>query len=296
MSATPPDGLPVAGLISSSSVELSVSDRNRIDDCRVYLRSRTTVYVHIGRSDSYAEIISTSLQLTRAGLHPVPHIAARYLTGFGEFDNVLRGVRHDVGSDQLFLIAGDCDNSIGPYRSSLDLIETGLFGKYGFRSIGVAGYPEGHPKLSRSTLDTALRLKLAMLERNGVDPYIVTQACFDAATIVAWIERIRQAGIKVPVRVGLAGPARTATLAKFALRYGIGGSIRVHAHTHDRPRIGAHPEKIIADLCRVDLRGLGPVGLHFFSFGGGQRTSQWLSAFVGRHANSPGIHAFEAKE
>lgn len=286
----------LARLIASSSVELSVSDGRRIDNCRIGLRPGTSVYVHISRGNSYGEVISTSQQLTRLGLNPVPHIAARYLTGFNEFDNFLRSVRGDVGSEQLFLIAGDCDAPTGPYCSSLQLIKTGLFEKHGFRRIGIAGYPEGHPVISRSTLDKALLLKIAMLERIGVQPYVVTQACFDGATIVAWIKRIRQMGMKVPIRIGLAGPARRATLAKFALRYGIGGSVRAQARNHSGLHLGAHPEGIISDLCRRDFTNLGPVGLHFFSFGGGLRTSKWLSVLVERYANLHEIHVCKAEE
>lgn len=285
-----------ARLISSSSVELSVSEGSRIDYCRIGLLPRTTVYVHISHGDSYGGVISTSLQLIRAGLNPVPHVAARYLTGFNEFDNFLRCVRCDVGSEQLFIIAGDCDAPTGPYHSSLELIETKLFERYGFRRIGIAGYPEGHPAISHSTLDRALLLKITMLERIGVEPYIVTQACFNAATIVAWIKRIRQMGMRVPIRIGLAGPARRATLAKFALRYGIGGSVRAHARNHSGFQVGADPEGIISDLCRQDITNLGPVGLHFFSFGGGLRTSRWRSVLVARYANLREIQVCKAEE
>ena len=55
---------------------------------------------------------------------------------------------------------------------------------------------------------------------------VVTQFCFESAPILQWIGELDNRGIDLPVIVGLAGPATPATLTKFALRCGIGNSIR----------------------------------------------------------------------
>ncbi len=61
----------------------------------------------------------------------------------------------------------------------------------------------------------------------GLELSIVTQFCFEAEPIVEWLRRIRARGIDVPIRVGLAGPAGLITLARYAVRCGIGNSLRV---------------------------------------------------------------------
>ena len=48
----------------------------------------------------------------------------------------------------------------GPFDSSLALLETGLFQRHGILHVGVAGYPEGHPKIAGSALDSALAEKI----------------------------------------------------------------------------------------------------------------------------------------
>ena len=54
----------------------------------------------------------------------------------------------------------------------------------------------------------------------------MTQFCFESAPILEWIGELDARGIDLPVIVGLAGPATPATLTKFALRCGIGNSMR----------------------------------------------------------------------
>ena len=62
--------------------------------------------------------------------------------------------------------------------------------------------------------------------RSGMQVDVVTQFCFESTPILGLIAELDRAGIELPVIVGLAGPATPATLTKFALRCGIGNSMR----------------------------------------------------------------------
>ena len=62
--------------------------------------------------------------------------------------------------------------------------------------------------------------------RRGIRVDVVTQFCFESAPILQWLGELDARGIDLPVIVGLAGPATPATLTKFALRCGIGNSMR----------------------------------------------------------------------
>src|SRR5664279_2853812 len=55
---------------------------------------------------------------------------------------------------------------------------------------------------------------------------VVTQFCFESAPILGWIGELDARGVGLPAIVGLAGPATPATLTKFALRCGVGNSLR----------------------------------------------------------------------
>lgn len=268
----------VSDLLRGISIELSARERGAEQLCRGFLAPNTPVYINFAPHDSYHEIVETAARLKRAGFRPVPHVAARYLTGHTQLDDFLaRAV--NVGVDQVLVIAGDLERPAGPFHSSLELIETGLLAKRGICSVGVAGYPEGHPKIAPAALDAALAAKLALLRSDGLASYVVTQFCFDAAPILDWLARQRAAGVDVPVRVGLAGPASIATLAKFAIRCGIGNSLLALVGRQTsiaRLLIESGPEKVIHALSAVDLKSLGVAGLHLFTFGGVLRTGQWL--------------------
>lgn len=66
-------------------------------------------------------------------------------------------------------------------------------------SIGVAGYPEKHPEARSMSADIdALKRKVD----EGAD-FVITQLFFDNFHFYNYIERIRKAGIKIPVVAGI---------------------------------------------------------------------------------------------
>jgi len=273
-------GSRIADLLRDVSIEMSARERGGEQLCRGFLAPGSAVYINFAPNDSYHEIVQAAARLKRAGFNPVPHIAARYLTGLTQFDDFLvRAV--GTGVEQVLVVAGDLERPAGPFHSSLELIETGLLAKRGIRMVGVAGYPEGHPKIAAATLDTGLNAKLRLLRRDGIASYIVAQFCFEAAPIVEWLKRIRATGVSAPARIGLAGPASIATLAKFAVRCGIGNSLvaLVGGQTSiARLLVEAGPDKVMCALAATDLAEYDVAGLHIFTFGGLVRTGKWLRA------------------
>ena len=53
--------------------------------------------------------------------------------------------------------------TLGEFPDALSVIRTGLFGQYGIRQVVIAGYPEGHGKISVPKLEQAMYDKLAAL-------------------------------------------------------------------------------------------------------------------------------------
>jgi len=155
------------------------------------------------------------------------------------------------------------------------LLISGILECHGIERVRFAGYPEGHPVISRPALDRALDAKLALAKERGLAASLVTQFGFDAAPIAAWIAGLRARGIDCPVAVGVAGPASVMTLAKFAVRCGIGTSLRALARGHTafaRALTETGPDALIDAL----VVGETPLaGLHLFTFGGVRRTAEW---------------------
>jgi methylenetetrahydrofolate reductase (NADPH) len=113
----------------------------------------------------------------------------------------------------------------------------------------------------------------------------VTQFGFDAAPILRWIAALRAQAITCPVLLGIAGPASVATLAKFAVRCGIGASLRALARGHTAfARILAEtgPDALIGALVAEEEPGSPIDGLHVFTFGGVRRAAEWISGYLHR--------------
>jgi methylenetetrahydrofolate reductase (NADPH) len=279
--ALDPERQAVRQLMHGASVELSARDRASADSYRALLPRGTAIYINFAPGDSYHGSVDAAVRVRRAGYRPVPHIAARYLAGPTQLADFLARAHGEAGIDDVLLIAGDIDQPAGAFRSSLDLIETGLLEKHGIRHIGIAGYPEGHPKIGKTELNAALIAKLARASQAGLTTRIVTQFAFDAEPILSWLHQLRASGIAAPVHVGLAGPATIAALVKFALRCGIGNSIGMmlkHKTSVTRLLTEAGPERVIYGLLQSKLAELGLSNLHFFAFGGIERTGKWLGA------------------
>uniref|UniRef100_A0A0A1X610 Methylenetetrahydrofolate reductase n=2 Tax=Zeugodacus cucurbitae TaxID=28588 RepID=A0A0A1X610_ZEUCU len=69
-------------------------------------------------------------------------------------------------------------------------------------SIGVGGYPEGHPE-SKSMEEDMQYLKEKV---NAGADFIITQICFSPESIIRFVQRCRENGITVPIIVGVIVP------------------------------------------------------------------------------------------
>ena len=135
---------------------------------------------------------------TRPDFVPVPHVTARSvasLTQLGDFLELLAG---EAGVTRALVIAGDLEQPAGPYPSSLDLLQTGLFQRHGIRRIGLACYPEAHRRIAAEALERALLAKLELVRAAGLEAWLVTQFCFEAAPILQRVRQLRALGIAAP--------------------------------------------------------------------------------------------------
>ena len=118
------------------------------------------------------------------------------------------------------MLAGGSHEPIGDYGSSIQLIESGLFDKAGFKRLHIAGHPEGNkdidPDGGIKNVSEALSWKQEFLKRTDAKMAIATQFCFDANVVKKWADDIKDDGIDIPIHIGIAGPAKLQTLLKFS--------------------------------------------------------------------------------
>jgi methylenetetrahydrofolate reductase (NADPH) len=266
---------------ATSSLEISARDTPVLPALRRLLPRGATVSITWMAKDTHDDRVAAARALREAGFDPAPHIAARRLTGPAEYDALVARLA-EVGVTRLFVIGGDVPRSTGEFDSALELLARCRPARHGILSIGVGAYPEGHPAVDQSILESQLDTKLAVIGDAGLRPYVVTQFAFDAMLIRAWLGAFRARGNEAPVRIGFAGPANVRTLLRFARFCGVTTTTRAlarHGMRLGRALIEVAPDRPIAELAASSvLDDRSAVALHLFPFGGVERTARWVSA------------------
>jgi len=271
-------GESIARFALGASIETSTKNHIQIDSYASMLPAATDVYVTFLPGTPYHHIVIIARRLRQIGMNPVPHIAARRLVNATVAAEFLARLRDEAGVTRALIIAGDSHAAVGPYTSSLALLESGLLQVHGIRSIGIAGYPEGHGKISAQALLDALDRKIAYASAHGIEMFIVSQFCFDGKVVLNWLASLRARGVTLPVRIGLAGPATVRTLLNYGTRCGIGDSLRAFGPqpiSLTRMPMRHGPEKVVRTIAQCAAQ-LGIAGLHFFPFGGLAESAHWI--------------------
>jgi methylenetetrahydrofolate reductase (NADPH) len=266
-------------LLPSASVEVS-SRGHQLAELRDHFAPGTDVTITFLPGDNYRHNVETACGLRRAGYNPVPHIAAREIPSHEALDDFLARLRGEADVTRILLIAGDTALAKGPFKSSLDIGASGLLEARGIARLSVAGHPEGHPYLEA---DEALAVLEAWREwgrETKIHVDVMTQFCFESAPILGWIGGLDARSIRLPVIIGLAGPATPATLMKFALRCGIGNSMRAvrsQIGRFGRLLTDTGPDEVMRGLQSAPEAATASIaGFHLFPFGGLRKAGGWL--------------------
>jgi methylenetetrahydrofolate reductase (NADPH) len=281
-----PDSAPlkerIVTFMRAASIEITPSEQKHLPALRDVLAPGTSVYVSHVPSATLAQVVGTALAVQDAGFQATPHIVARRIS----YPETLRTALADLsahGVEQVLLVAGDTEHAAGEFESTLDVLASGLLEKSGVKRIGVAGYPEGQRGLGPTLLWNALKAKQAFADRTGLPVFIVTQFGFNGNALRNWEPELARNDIRLPILAGIAGPAPLSKLIKFAMRCGIGASLRTVMRNLSAvsgiAELAITPEQHLMRLMRLSgsTRVVAP---HFFSFGGALETADWISRVV----------------
>jgi methylenetetrahydrofolate reductase (NADPH) len=271
----------IAAVMRNFSVEATRPNAGDFDAAQEALPAHSHVYLSAVAGHSDAQAIAQAAQARARGFEPVPHIAARNIASAAELCTLLAGFAREAKVRRVLVISGDRDRPEGPFAKALDVIESGLLQQHEIEEVGIAGYPEGHPRIAPDALDLAMAAKIVAAEETGLQIHIVTQFSFDPGTILEWLGRLRNRGVDVPVRIGMAGPTSLATMLRFAQRCGVAASARGLTRQAGllKHLVGTSaPDAIVRALAESELSALGDVTPHFYSFGGLGATARWAAA------------------
>jgi len=162
--------------------------------------------------------VEVATRLRSLGHAVTVHLASRMVRDRGHLDGVLATLAQ-AGVDDAFIIGGDATPPVGPYPSAAVLLPLVHEHPHRPRSIGIAGYPEGHPLVDSSTLTEVLEQKSRLAD------YITTQLCFDPDRWLGWVRATRRAGVDLPVIAGVPGIVDRRRLLEISVRVGVGPSL-----------------------------------------------------------------------
>jgi methylenetetrahydrofolate reductase (NADPH) len=224
-------------------------------------------------------------RLSSQGYRVVPHLSARLVRDGAHLAEIVARLTA-AGTDDVFVPAGDADPPAGPFGSALALLEQLTELGNPFSQVGITGYPESHPKI-----DDDITVQ-AMWDKRQHATYIVSNLCFDPATLRSWIARIRRRGVTLPLVVGMAGPVERAKLIQMATKIGAAESARFLAgHSSWFVRLGTpggyQPDRLLDRVGAVLAAPESAVrGLHVFTFNQVRQTEQWRRSLLERLAQN----------
>ncbi|MFM2356287.1 MAG: hypothetical protein RLZZ528_2023 [Pseudomonadota bacterium] len=265
------------------SIEVMPRTAANVENFRDQLPEGTRVYIAHIEGTPIEDMVATAKRLRDEGFEPMPHFPARVIKSKAELADWLARYKSEAGVKQALLLGGGVSTPAGEFTSSMEMIETGLFD--GFERLHVAGHPEGNKDIDADGSDRmvmeALRWKQKFSDRTDAKMAIATQFCFEAEPVIAWADRLAAEGIKLPIHIGVAGPAKLQTLIKFAIACGVGPSLRVlqkRAMDVTKLLLPYEPTEFVAALAahKAKTPGFGIEQVHFFPLGGIKTNATWL--------------------
>lgn len=173
----------------------------------------TSPKLGVNRTVEFAEMVESR------GFESIPHIASRYIEDEDHADQLFQRLS-EAGTNNVFIPAGDLEESRGPFDSSYKLLRFLNSNGFEFDHVGITGYPEGHQFISDEELWNSLDKKSQYAD------YIVTQICFDPEVIQRWCEEVRDRGYNHDILVGVPGVIEMEKMVSIARKVGVGESLK----------------------------------------------------------------------
>jgi methylenetetrahydrofolate reductase (NADPH) len=242
------------------------------EQVREHLPTEVKVTVTASPRKGLEATLELSERLAAAGYPVVPHLSARLVRDRPHLEEVLARLSA-AGIRELFVPAGDATEP-GEFQGAAELLEAMGDSRTQFERIGITGYPESHHLISDEETIRAMFAKASM----ATD--IVSQLCFDPATIGWWIGAVRARGVGLPIWIGLPGCVDYAKLMRISMRIGMAESARYLSH--QRGLISRlltrqfKPNRLLDGLAQVVAEpDAGVAGFHLYTFNEVGRTERW---------------------
>ncbi len=266
----------IARVLEHAKFEL-IPLKNVLDQAR-FLPAGATVSVTASPAKGLDATLDLSEDLRQMGFDVVPHISARLTRDKHHLESIVKRL-DDLGLRKVFLVGGDAEHP-GDYFDALSLLHDLADIGHSIEEIGVPSYPEGHAVIPDDLLIPAL------LDKQPYARYMTTQMCFDGEAIKLWMANVRDAGVRLPVVLGLPGVADRLKLLGISARIGVGDSMRFLKKNVSlvgkfvKPG-GYSPAELLEDLGPyLDDPAAQIEGVHIYTFNQCEATERWRQEYL----------------
>ncbi|SEK97013.1 methylenetetrahydrofolate reductase (NADPH) [Roseovarius azorensis] len=282
-----PANAQLEAFLEGYSIEVMPRTAEKVENFRDLLPEGTRVYIAHIEGTPIEDMVATAARLARDGYPVMPHFPARIIRDRATLADWIARYQGEAGVDQALLLAGGVTQPHGEFHSSMQLLESGEFDRAGFKRLHVAGHPEGNrdidPDGSMKNVEDALRWKQKFSETTDAKMALATQFAFEAKPIIKWADSLRDAGITLPIHIGIAGPAKLQTLIKFAIACGVGPSLKVlqkRAMDVTKLLLPYEPTEVLTELAahKAANPDFNIEHVHFFPLGGIKTNAEWAIA------------------
>ena len=277
----------VRTLMQDFSLEMTGKDVEALREAAPAIPAGTRINVTFLGNEDLDMRVTAAKAVKELGFIPVPHISARRLRSEDELQEFLQALADVDAVKHVFAVGGDPAEPMGPYGSSLEMLQSGIFPDFGVEDVSIAGYPEGHPDISDEILARELNGKVDLLKEQNLSGVILTQFGFDTDPVAKWLNELAAQNIAIPVRIGVPGPAGIKRLLGYAKRFGVASSagiVKKYGFSLTNLMGSAGPDKFLRNLAEEASTSnyQGTVGVHFYTFGGMAKTAEWAQDFTNK--------------
>ncbi len=182
--------------------------------------------------------------------------------------------RHDVVN--ILALAGDPptdgDTPAGDFRFALELVE--LCRSRGVGSIGVAAFPESHPRSASRADDRRF-----LAEKLAAADFAITQFFFDAEDYSRMLDDVASLGVDKPIVPGVIPVTNPASVRRFSAMNGTRVPEPLFARLESADaddRLAIAVEQTV-ELCEA-LQRAGAPGLHFYALNQAEASERVVEA------------------
>ncbi|ORY49494.1 methylenetetrahydrofolate reduct [Rhizoclosmatium globosum] len=236
---------------------------------RMYTLGPEFVDVTWGAGGAQSELtlqICTTAQSV-AGLETCMHLTCTNMPR-EKIDWALKNAK-EAGIQNILALRGDPPHGHSDWQKidtgfayAIDLVKY-IREQYGdYFCIGVAGYPENHIENPDPEADFR-----HFIEKAKLADYVVTQLFYDCDIYLAWVDRVRAAGVTIPILPGImpiqmyGGFKRMTTLSKTRVPAFIDAALE--PIKDDDKAVKEYGVRLAIDMCNK-LRAHGQKGFHFY--------------------------------